>query len=179
MVLLITRLQTILSSLLTVISPEVVNCLLTWPRFSRYIRNFLWTDGVEDQEIYANASPRRCVFHNTLPDSNANNAVCGNASYEDMKHLSIWCIAWTMQWNKSPATMVEGCRNNILPQNTCKPSISFLNRSFNDLDRVGYSFVKQIYLVLVMDSATRFLSYKTVPSTALFDVIFASDFTCN
>lgn len=35
-------------------------------------RNALWSDGLGDQESYANAVRRWCAFHYTLPDSNAN-----------------------------------------------------------------------------------------------------------
>lgn len=52
--------------------PALVNDLPARPRFSWDTRNAPWTDGVGDQEPYANAVRRWSAYHDTLPDSNGN-----------------------------------------------------------------------------------------------------------
>ena len=53
-------------------SADSANALPSRPRFSWDTRNAPWTDGIGDQEDYANAVKRWCAFHDSLHDNNAN-----------------------------------------------------------------------------------------------------------
>lgn len=46
--------------------------LPTRPKFSWDIKNSPWTDGVGSQECYAHSVKQWCLFHDRLPDNNAN-----------------------------------------------------------------------------------------------------------
>ena len=52
--------------------PDSANALPSRPRFSWDTRNAPWTDGIGDQEGYANAVKRWCAFHDSVHDNNAN-----------------------------------------------------------------------------------------------------------
>ena len=58
--------------------PASANALPNRPRYSWDIRNAPWTDGVGDQENYANAVSRWCAFHDSLPDTNSNKVLRGS-----------------------------------------------------------------------------------------------------
>ena len=51
--------------------PASANALLNRPRFSWDTRNAPRTDGVGDQEAYANAVKRWCAYHDSLPNANS------------------------------------------------------------------------------------------------------------
>lgn len=102
--------------------------------------------------------------------------VCGHASFSYMRTLLLRNKLWTpkvQSYLVEKVTECTDCRASSTPPPNRRVSLSFLDRTFNEVVCIDHFFLDDHILFHSMDSATRYSAAHIVSSTSMHDAIYS------